>query len=80
MAITENQAAILHAIDGTENDHYHLARYCEEKGLFVEGDPDDMQLSYICIADPKDVEDFWSVVVGEIRGDSEAVIAITEKL
>lgn len=74
--LTEEQLAMLHAIDGTKGDAYSLARYCEEKGLYIQGDQDNMQLSYICVADPSGADDFWSVVVGEIRGDEDAVIAI----
>lgn len=35
-----------------------------------------MELSHVCVADPRSVDDFWSIVVGEIRGDDEAVIEI----
>lgn len=80
MKLTETQKTVLHAINGTENNHYDLARYCESKGLFVEGDPEDMELSHICVEDPQESDDFWSSVVGEIRGDEEAKIVITADL
>jgi hypothetical protein len=70
----------LHAINGTTGDHYGLCRYCEDKGLFISPDPDDMQLSYVCLSDPGEVDDFWSTVVGEIRGDEEASIEILESI
>jgi len=76
MKLTENQAAILHAIEGTKNNHYELARYCECKGFYVVGDSDDMLLSYICLEDPSESGDFWPSVVGEIRGDEEATIKV----
>jgi len=80
MKLTENQAAILHAIEGTQNSHYELARYCECKGFYVVGDSDDMQLSYICLKEPGKSDGFWPSVVGEIRGDGEATIKVVANL
>lgn len=74
--LTESQKTNLHALNGTRDSHYELARYCEIKGLHVEGDPDDMELSHVCVSAPQRGEDFWPLVVGTIRGDSEAVIEI----
>jgi len=62
-----------HAINGTENSHYDLARYCEAKGFEVVGDPDDMEKSFI--GRPGD-ECFGDRIIGEINGDAEAKIMI----
>jgi hypothetical protein len=66
-----------HAINGTENSHYDLARYAEAKGFEVVGDPDDMEKSFI--ARPGD-ECFGDRIIGEINGDAEAKVTITANL
>ena len=66
-----------HGINGTENNHYDLARYAECKGFEVEADSDDNCRSLI--ARPGS-EDFGDRVIGEINGDEESVIVITANL
>ena len=62
-----------HAINGQKGSHYDLARYAEAKGFEVQGDPDDMEKSFV--ARPGS-EDFGDRIIGEINGDAEAVITI----
>ncbi len=66
-----------HAINGTKNSHYDLAAWVESKGFEVVGDPDDTERSII--ARPGS-EDFGDREIGEIVGDSEAVVRITADL
>ena len=66
-----------HGINGQRDHHYELARYAEGKGFEVLADPDNNERSII--ARPGR-EDFGDRVVGEIVGDSEAVIRITADL
>jgi hypothetical protein len=66
-----------HAINGQEGSHYDLAAWVEGKGFEVVGDAGDMELSHV--ARPGE-EDFADRVIGEIRGDAEAKVAITAVL
>lgn len=72
-SIERKQLDSLDAIRGTRGHHSELAKQVESIGLYVLEDSDDNELSTIrlqgvCAADGSDV------VVGTIRGDSDAVI------
>lgn len=64
-----------HAIHNQEGSHYDLARWVEGKGFEVVADPDDLQRSFV--ARPGN-EDFEQRIIGEITGDEEARVNITE--
>ena len=61
------------AIHGTTGSHFDLAAWVEDKGFQVEPDTDDMERSEIArLGD----EDWDRRVIGEILGDSEAIVKI----
>lgn len=62
-----------HAVNGQQGSHYDLARYLEGKGFEVVADPDDNERSIV--ARPGS-EDFGEREIGEIIGDSEAVVKL----
>jgi hypothetical protein len=66
-----------HAINGTKGSHYEMAQWVESKGFEVVGDPDNMERSII---GRPGTEDFGEREIGEIIGDSEAVVKITADL
>lgn len=66
-----------HAINGQQGSHYDLAAWVEGKGFEVVADPDDTERSIV--ARPGS-EDFGEREIGEIVGDSEAVVKITATL
>lgn len=66
-----------HTVNGTKGSHYDLAQWLESKGFEVLADSDDNERSII--ARPGS-EDFGEREIGEIIGDSEAVVKIIASL
>lgn len=66
-----------HTVNGTKGHHSELAEWLEGKGFEVLADSDDNERSIIARPGP---EDFGEREIGEIIGDSEAVVKITANL
>jgi len=69
----QEQLNALDAIRGTKGHHSQLAKQVEALGLYVLEDSDDNELSTIRLKGVFD-KDGGDIVVGAIRGDSDAVI------
>lgn len=65
------------SLDGRTGPHARLVAYALNKGLEVEADDDDKDLSFI--ARPG-AERFGHRVIGEIRGSDNAVVRIMVKV
>ena len=65
------------SLDGMTGRHATLAAYALNKGLDVEGDDDDNELTFV--ARPG-AQPFGHRVIGEIRGRDKAVLRIMVKI